>query len=220
MSNVSSPNRFSGLEDRFYSNIDINEKMRVPKIIKVSGDNSEVAVRPNPWDAEKFDMKVPDRILVVGQDQYYGTTAPPREVVLENTVMPPDPGMIRVQTPPRVITLSEHYFPTVEDDDEMLDSESGAASDKSPSNALISQSKIIPDNPWNSISAINGSGENSNKSLLPVEELSHLRTQMAKLNRRLMALEMDNLQRQQREKYLVALGLGYFLVKFVIWLNK
>lgn len=71
-----------------------------------------------------------------------------------------------------------------------------------------------------SVTALNESGSNSHRGLLPVEELSHLRSQMAKLNRRLMTLEMDNLQRQQREKYLLALGLGYFLVKFVIWLNK
>lgn len=71
-----------------------------------------------------------------------------------------------------------------------------------------------------SVTAISGSGENSHKGLLPIEELSHLRRQMAKLNRRIMALELDNMQRQQREKYLLALGLGYFLVKFVIWLNK
>lgn len=96
MSNVSSPTRFAGLEDHFYDHIDINEKMRVPKRIKVSGDhdNIESVPKPSPWDEEKFDMKVPDRILVVGQDQYYGTSAPPREVILENTVMPPDPGMV------------------------------------------------------------------------------------------------------------------------------
>ena len=58
------------------------------------------------------------------------------------------------------------------------------------------------------------------RGLAPSEEITHLRRQMAKLNRRLMAIELDNYQRQQREKYLLALGLGYFLVKFVIWLNK
>lgn len=96
MSNVSSPTRFSGVEDHFFDHINISEKMRVPKRIKVSGehDNVESVPKASPWDEEKFDMKVPDRIVVVGQDQYYGTTAPPREVVLENSVMPPDPGMV------------------------------------------------------------------------------------------------------------------------------
>ncbi|EEB12242.1 conserved hypothetical protein [Pediculus humanus corporis] len=192
MSNVSSPTGFSGLEDRFYDHIDINEKMRVPND-QVSGD-----LIINIWD-----------------------NCSTKRGVLENTVMPRDPGMIRVQTPPRVITLNDHYFPTVEDDDDLFDRDSGPTSEKSNSSAQLSHSKIIvPMNQWSSTAAVNESGGNSHKGLLPGEELSHLRSQMAKLNRRLMALELDNLQRQQREKYLLALGLGYFLVKFVIWLNK
>lgn len=105
------------------------------------------------WDYanEKFDMKVPERILVVGQDQHLGKSllyitsksykttfppcsietedlsiqqicsfiigmkAPPREIQLDNAVLPTDPGMIRVSTPPRVITLDQHYFPSADD---------------------------------------------------------------------------------------------------------
>ncbi|KAG8330970.1 hypothetical protein J6590_051338 [Homalodisca vitripennis] len=50
------------------------------------------------------------------QDQHFGTRAPPRELQFENSVMPPDPGFVRVQTPPRVITLDEHYFPSADDE--------------------------------------------------------------------------------------------------------
>lgn len=35
--------------------------------------------------------------FVTGQDQHFGTRAPPRELQLENSVMPPDPGVVRVQ---------------------------------------------------------------------------------------------------------------------------
>jgi uncharacterized protein (DUF2126 family) len=35
--------------------------------------------------------------MLLGQEQHIGTKAPPRELILENAVMPPDPGMIRVQ---------------------------------------------------------------------------------------------------------------------------
>jgi len=35
--------------------------------------------------------------LISGQEQHVGTKAPPRELQLENAVMPPDPGFIRVQ---------------------------------------------------------------------------------------------------------------------------
>lgn len=44
-----------------------------------------------------------------------GTKAPPREIQLDNAVLPTDPGMIRVSTPPRVITLDQHYFPSADD---------------------------------------------------------------------------------------------------------
>jgi len=43
---------------------------------------------------------------------------------------------------------------------------------------------------------------------------------MAKLNRRVMAIELDNLQRQQREKIIYAIGLAYFLFKTVFWLTR
>lgn len=46
-------------------------------------------------------IKVPTKInqnpFVTGQDQHFGTRAPPRELQLENSVMPPDPGVVRVQ---------------------------------------------------------------------------------------------------------------------------
>lgn len=101
---------------------EITAKMQVPKRIKVAGnlDDDEEDISPKiPWQPEKIDMRVPDRILVagkafscyysskfiafsntfviLGQDRHIGTPAPPRELIIENTVMPPDPGMIRVQ---------------------------------------------------------------------------------------------------------------------------
>lgn len=56
--------------------------------------------------------------------------------------------------------------------------------------------------------------------LTPVEEIHHLRRQMAKLNRRIMALELENLNRIQKEKILYGLGIAYFLLKTIFWLNK
>lgn len=61
-----------------------------------------------------------------------------------------------------------------------------------------------------------GTGE----GLTPSEELVHLRRQMAKLNRRVMAMELDNMQRQQREKIICAVGLAYFFLKAVFWLAR
>lgn len=44
-----------------------------------------------------------------------GTKSAPREIVMENSILPKDPGFIRVSTPPRVITLNDHYFPSASD---------------------------------------------------------------------------------------------------------
>lgn len=35
--------------------------------------------------------------FISGQEQHVGTKAPPREIVLENSVMPKEPGLVRVQ---------------------------------------------------------------------------------------------------------------------------
>lgn len=52
------------------------------------------------------------------------------------------------------------------------------------------------------------------------EEVVHLRRQLAKLNRRVMNLELECLQQQQREKILYGLVAAYFLVKGLFWMNR
>ena len=47
-----------------------------------------------------------------------GTKSAPREIMLENSILPKDPGFIRVSTPPRVITLEQHHFPSASDEPE------------------------------------------------------------------------------------------------------
>lgn len=47
-----------------------------------------------------------------------GTKSAPREIVLENSILPKDPGFVRVSTPPRVITLNDHHFPYASDEPE------------------------------------------------------------------------------------------------------
>jgi mitochondrial fission factor len=38
--------------------------------------------------------------------------------MLENSILPKDPGFVRVSTPPRVITLENHHFPSANDEPE------------------------------------------------------------------------------------------------------
>ncbi|GFG38727.1 hypothetical protein Cfor_07034 [Coptotermes formosanus] len=221
MSKAASPTRFSGDLDHFYDpnfTADISQKMRVPKRIKVDGESDDDQSNTGSnWNTvlanEKFDMHVPDRILVVGQEQHIGTKAPPRELILENAVMAPDPGMIRVQTPPRVITLDEHHFPSADD----FPSHAEPPEEQLTTPVIKTQSHFHPEQVIVRESAPPiGTGD----GLTPNEELVHLRRQMAKLNRRVMAIELDNLQRQQREKIIYAIGLAYVFFKTVLWLAR
>lgn len=48
---------------------------------------------------------------------YLGSKSHPIEIMLEQSILPPAPDheVVRVGTPPRVLTLSEHYFPTADE---------------------------------------------------------------------------------------------------------
>lgn len=62
-----------------------------------------------------------------------------------------------------------------------------------------------------------GSVENLSQSH---DEVLHLRKTVAKLNRRLLNVEIDNLQRTQREKILCIIGVAYFVLKALFWVNR
>ncbi|XP_063979863.1 transport and Golgi organization protein 11 isoform X2 [Diachasmimorpha longicaudata] len=219
---------FNGDADGFYDpnfTMDINRKMRVPKSIRVSGDYSDDDTSTNgsgtwnpPVQNEKFDMHVPDRILVVGQDQHVGMKAPPIEMALEKSVTQPiTHGMVRVQTPPRVLTLGDHFFPTADDDDlENFGSTSEQNNAFSTPPTYVNQTQI----------ARRAAREQTpiysslDVSLPPSEEIQHLRRQVGKLNRRVMAVELEMAQRQQREKILYAITIAYLFLKAFNWISR
>ncbi|XP_066601143.1 transport and Golgi organization protein 11 isoform X2 [Prorops nasuta] len=224
MSNAHSPSRFNGEADNFYETnftFDINKRMRVPKTIRVNGDYADDDLHsitgPN-WSqmngSEKFDMHVPDRILVVGQEQHLGTKAPPREIILENAVMPPEPGIVRVQTPPRVLTLDDHYFPAVDEDHPapFVEEVRGTVAPNVPNPA---ETQIVR-HTREQTPAYNA----LDVSLAPSEEITHLRRQVGKLNRRVMAVELEMIQHQQREKIFYAITLAYFIIKAFSWIGR
>ena len=226
MSKTHSPTVFNGEPDSFYDpnfTLDINKRMRVPKSIRVSGDYTDddaAGTNGSGWNqvvsTEKFEMHVPDRILVVGQEQHVGTRAPPREITLENAVLPPEQGMVRVQTPPRILTLDNHYFPAVDEEEpnsyvtEPKDTGSSRPREAYPTETQIVRHVREPTPSYNALDV----------SLPPSEEIQHLRRQVGKLNRRVMAIELDMLQRQQREKILYALTLTYLILKAFSWLTR
>ena len=58
------------------------------------------------------------------------------------------------------------------------------------------------------------------ENMTPTEELQLVRRQIAKLNHRLMAVELENQQQQQREMIFTILLTAYFFGKFVMWVNR
>lgn len=123
-----SPTRmFNGLDDDIYSEYahEITDKMRVPKRIKATGEYSDEDRllsnqngMINSWNYhDKIDMNVPDRIVVLGHNQHLETRSAPREIQLENEILPKNTSeFVRVQTPPRTITLNEHHFPSASEE--------------------------------------------------------------------------------------------------------
>jgi len=211
-----SPLHYNELEDAFITDahfkVDISQKMKVPSKISFSDSPNS-----DKWD-ENINMQVPDRILVVGQNQHVGTRAPPREIIYDKSLMPSDPypGDVRVATPPRTLTLDRYPFPglNVEKEDEVekeVDRLPVAKVDKIKFNDSDLNLSML-EHPAPNL----GGGDGLTSS----EEVLHLRRQMAKLNRRVMALELEHLNRLQKEKILYGIGIAYFLLKAIIWLNK
>lgn len=264
MARSGSPGGFSNYEDdSLFQNAaythDISEQMRVPKRIRATGGyfeehellsngNGEI----NSWNyRDKIEMNVPDRIVVLGQDQHLGTKSAPREIMLENSILPKDPGFVRVSTPPRIISLSEHHFPSatdlpdeenkysneqnyddyeprsldsIEDANNGINVENSQRRGQSGRGELQKRATFSKNNSELIVSrsfreetpTFGGSVEN----LTPSEEMTNLRRQVAKMNRRLLSIELDNMQRQQREKIIYCVGLAYLLLKTFMWLSR
>ncbi|MPC13777.1 Transport and Golgi organization protein 11 [Portunus trituberculatus] len=166
---------------------------------------------------EKLHMSVPDRIVVAGGDQHIGTRGVPREVELEKSIMPqPDPALYRVQTPPRSITLDSYTYPGTED---LTPSEDRESSTPGSIPTLLPRTTSSASAPFTHPTPEPGAVGIAT-DLSPGEEVSLLRRQVGRLNRRVMALELDSQQRSHREMVMYTLGAAYFLIKALLWLNR
>ncbi len=185
-------------------------------------------------------LQVPDRILVAGDDTHVASKSTPRELQLEAAVLPPTAEHVRVSTPPRSIRLDEHSFPSATDDEA-----SSVATTSTPTLDGVAASQHMAAHSDLAALHLNGSEHNRHnnsskdsaslallsdgvggtrgvggQSLAPHEELQLIRRQLAKINHRLMAVELENQQQQQREMVLTLLVSAYFVGKIVLWINR
>ncbi|XP_044750286.1 transport and Golgi organization protein 11 [Coccinella septempunctata] len=197
-------------EDAFVT--DINQQMKVPD--KISFNQESNGIPRAEWMKESINMQVPERILVAGHHQHVGTRAPPREIAFDKSIIvtEPYPGDVRVATPPRTLTLDKYPFPEFQD---LMQEEEAEPFISKPKNNYPNDTDFIV-NSRALTPPIGGGGDNLTTS----DEIHHLRKQMVKLNRRVMSLEMENINRLQREKFVLGFGVAYFLFKFIIWMSK
>jgi len=207
------------MDSEFYSDsaytADISNRMQVPDRLMAHHQNG---VEDEPrWSSETnstftiSSMQVPDRILVAGSDQHVSSKSTPRELQLEASIVPPTPEHVRVHTPPRSIRLDDVPFPSAAESPTIVNSPPKPAFMKARNN-------FKERTPTYEADLSLSQGSDANVSIY--DEVQRMRTQLAKLNHRLMAAEMEVQQQNQRWQVVSVLVSAYFLVKTMIWLNR
>lgn len=196
---------------------DISTKMRIPEHINAHGSHSN----GDPFSGKDYgrqnralyEMQVPDRIMLAGSDDHVFPKSHPRELQLEKSVMPPTPEHVRVQTPPRSIKLGEVSYDSAPSTPQHK-LVNGLGGPGGGGRARIERGGSVDGD--TSLRA----GDSLESGLSVYDEVQMMRRQLAKLNHRLMAVELENQQQQQREMVLTVVVSAYFVVKALLWLNK
>nr|CAG4646372.1 EOG090X08OG [Macrothrix elegans] len=199
---------------------EISSKMHVPKRIRVLGGlEDEDSIHQSAYSPKysnipdpKLDMKVPDRILVVGQDKHIGVKAPPHELVLENSILSMDSyPTVRVRTPPRSITIDT--LPSGIDQEQTEDDSENSDIEKDTQELVLIADK-------NNSSMISEPPQLTLTSSQLTEEVVVLRQQISRLHRRMAGLEREQQQRQQRDALMISIGAVYLVWKVILWLTR
>jgi len=228
---------------------DISNKMRVPDRLYAHNGGENGHGDDGRWKEQEqysiHQMHVPDRILVGGGNEHIASKSTPRELQLEKTVVPPSPEHVRVNTPPRSLKLTELYFPTVYDVpflptpleaktrsiklDEVSFPSAGDTPIQSPPPPprQVNRAKPSQHIHFKEERSMSYDQEQSllmtptaDNSISMYDEVQRMRTQMAKLNHRLMALELENQSQTTRWQLLSVIVSAYFIAKTFVWLNR
>ncbi|XP_055940147.1 mitochondrial fission factor-like isoform X1 [Argiope bruennichi] len=199
---------------------EITAKMHVPDKISIFPDaERRDTITYQPEDV-KASMNVPDRILVAGDNKHI----PARESLPELKFETPLPYQLQtfvLAPPPDVLTVEEYPYPSV---------------DIKPSTRIIEKKKpMLEQTSWFDFCCFviqfslkqllqlkkNDLNESALSSVnAPEEEIAILRKQVRHLSRRVLAIEQESQQRQQREIIMYTLGIAYFFIKGLVWLHR
>ncbi|XP_054718721.1 transport and Golgi organization protein 11-like [Uloborus diversus] len=205
MSLTGSPGHANGAYDAYESYYDpdfsaeISARMHVPdKIRLVDGIEDTGRIAP-PMEVKSM-MYVPDRIIVAGNNQHIAVRESIPELKFDSSLSLPHQNYV-LTAPPNVLTVDEYPYPSAEFETSKPDKQKKVVLDQSFKAADLNETSL-------------------NTSCAPEEELSILRRQVRNLSRRVLTIEQENQQRQQREIILYALGVTYFLFKGLFWLHR
>jgi len=186
--------------------------MQVPDRIAAHRESGNWSDTMHDQYVQAVNMQVPQRIQLAGSDQHVSNRSTPRELELEHSVMHPTAEHVRVNTPPRSIKLEDLAYPTADDPRQFPPSPMEKSTFRQRQ-SLMAQSPISKD-------ADTSLSTYTEQNLSPSEEIQLMKRQIAKLNHRLMATELENQQQQQRELVFTIAVSAYFLVKALVWINK
>ncbi|XP_077867203.1 mitochondrial fission factor-like [Saccoglossus kowalevskii] len=204
---------------------DINSQMQIPDKISMTGDEGGDVDFFTHTSTSASGMQVPDRIMIGGNvfkccNESVSCTIDPLD--------PPLPGQtpVGLTTPPRVITLEDHPFPTVNGEvDDVISEEQeikrkplrvSVNNDHKRPSSQLADNYIADDQQYLSMDA-----EDDEIIEEPVgEDLQTLRYQVAKLSRRVLILETDNSQRVQKDYLMYSLMLAYTVYKSLKFIYK
>ncbi|CAH1774068.1 unnamed protein product [Owenia fusiformis] len=217
------PPEYDEVQPQYYDpsfTADISNQMRIPETISVHDDQQQEEREQWKYSAgEKVgntrrSMIVPDKIVIAGDEKHVGLK---KDLPLnfDDTFIPNMSQHVGITTPPRVLTLEEQSFPTVEEMEEVKQQHLRSMPEH---NGVIIQSKSpsqpIPYTPG--VTPLDG-------SLLvedEVDDVTALRRQVSKLTRRVMHLEEDNQAKSNRDLILYPVIVLYFIMRFGQWLIR
>ncbi|XP_072546792.1 mitochondrial fission factor homolog B isoform X2 [Salminus brasiliensis] len=201
----------------------ISQRMRIPEMLKVAtfaGENQDTTTTQEVLHTV---MQVPDRIVVAGNEEDTQFSRPRDLDLIQSTPL----ETLSLQTPPRVLTLSERPLDFLEVEkssvqaNKEVHSHSRSRRERSVSeNMAVRHSyQLTRNDSLYALSTLDTSMEGGSEDMA-VGDATALRRQIIKLNRRLQLLEEENKERAKREMIMYSVTVAFWLINSWVWLRR